>query len=103
MGAGYQFQCSSCDFKAETSGPWEFYRDKEGRRLDYGHPCPVSEAARSAGIAGLYADMFCLDCGEASEHILVEYIRPASSLQVWTFAAEPKPSSEHPPPRCAWR
>ncbi len=65
MGAQYQFICNNekCDHTLTTSGPWEFYRDAEGKMKDYGHPVPFSDDAAESGVQGFYADMFCADCG----------------------------------------
>jgi len=37
MGASYIHECDKCGYTFHTSGPWEFYRDREGKLKDYGH------------------------------------------------------------------
>jgi len=36
MGASYIHECDKCGYTFHTSGPWEFYRDREGKLKDYG-------------------------------------------------------------------
>lgn len=98
MGAGYAFTCSNCNYKVNTSGAWEFYRDDEGKIMHYGHPCPVSGAARKAGIWGLLAQVYCPGCRETKEVILEEYIKPVKeSFLVWSRRVELRPEYHHAP------
>ena len=46
VGVNYQYQCSHCKVKFNTSGPWAFYRNKKGERIPYGYPGPLTEEAR---------------------------------------------------------
>ena len=45
MGASYIYECDKCGYTFHTSGPWEFYRNREGKLKDYGHPSPKSREA----------------------------------------------------------
>jgi len=45
-----------------TSGPWEFYRDEEGRRKPFGNPVPISKGAAERGIYGLSGKLYCPNC-----------------------------------------
>ena len=91
MGSGYLFTCDKCGHKVATSGPWEFYRDKQGKRKDYGHPVPVSREAGRAGIHGLYGTLYCVECGKTCEVILVEFKTPArEAMDVLFGRCEPK-------------
>lgn len=63
MGAWYAHKCDNCQFEVHTDGPWEFYRDKKGRRKIYGHPEPASQEAAECGIAGLTGRLYCPKCG----------------------------------------
>jgi len=71
----FTYQCSECEKKYNTSGPWEFYRNKKGNRIPYGHPTPINEEAKLSGIDGLFADMLCLDCGNEVNVIIEEFNR----------------------------
>lgn len=96
MGSGYEHKCDRCGYEVATSGPWEFYRDELGLRHPYGHPVPASDEAERAGIAGLSAEMYCLDCRQVSDVILVEFVRPAEdSLLVWLGRCEPMEEYRH--------
>jgi transcription elongation factor Elf1 len=87
MGASFLISCNACSFSVKTDGPWEFYRDSNGKICDYGHPCPVSEEAAEHGIDGLYANMFCPECGHVSKVVLVEYDTPReSAFELWLHA-----------------
>jgi rRNA maturation protein Nop10 len=91
MGAEYFLECNKCGRSVRTSGPWEFYRDKGGRRRAYGHPRPISEEAREQGVYGLSASMYCSDCGRVSSLVLVEFATPIKSPRsVWLENNEPK-------------
>lgn len=46
MGGFWDCVCDNCGYKVETSGPWDFYRDTEGKRKTYGHPKPYSREAK---------------------------------------------------------
>ena len=32
MDAWFTHKCDKCNYELHTDGPWEFYRDKEGKR-----------------------------------------------------------------------
>jgi len=70
MGAAYSHTCNECGHVVRTSGPWEFYRDKEGKRKPYGHPAPTSREAAEAGIYGLSAELYCPECGKTYDIII---------------------------------
>jgi len=91
MGAGYSIKCDKCDFVTFTNGSWEFYRDENGKRKPYGHPCPASKEAEEAGIQGLSGELYCSDCGEVSDLIIVEFKKSTNeTLYVWGGMMEPK-------------
>jgi DNA-directed RNA polymerase subunit M/transcription elongation factor TFIIS len=91
MGAGYVHKCNECGYSVSTSGPWEFYRDSKGKRKPYGHPVPMSEEARQRGIYGLSGALYCPNCDEVFDLILVEFKKPSQdSLSVWGGMCEPK-------------
>lgn len=91
MGAAYTLECDTCGHAVHTSGPWEFYRDAQGRRRAYGHPTPSSREAKESGIHGLSGELYCLTCDRTSDVILVEFKAPTSdTLAVWFGRCEPK-------------
>jgi len=91
MGAAYSHTCNECGHVVRTSGPWEFYRDKEGKRKPYGHPAPTSREAAEAGIYGLSAELYCPECGKTYDIIIVEFKEPTSdTLRLWSGQCEPK-------------
>jgi len=84
LATGYTFACSHCGHTVGTSGPWEFYRDSQGKVQPYGHPVPFSEEAEKAGVWGLLGDVFCPSCNKTEKIILEEYVRPVeNSFKVW--------------------
>jgi len=90
MGAGFKHICSSCGYSIETSGPWEFYRDRGGNRHPYGHPCPVSDTAAESGIYGLSGEVYCPTCDKVFDVVLVEFKEPSqNTLSVWSGRCEP--------------
>ncbi len=92
MGAGYLWRCGTCDYEVRTSGPWEFFRDKKGRRKFFGHPCPISDEAVEAGISGLSAVLYCPICDRTADRIIVEYKNPVidDKISIWLGMPEPK-------------
>lgn len=101
MGTGYEWKCTACGYKIETSGPWEFYRDKRGIRKPYGHPTPISREAKRRGIYGLSASMYCPACDTVADSILVEFEAPEKdSLAIWSGRARVKQQYEHGEPTC---
>jgi len=91
MGAAWVHKCDKCNYSVHTSGPWEFYRDNEGKRKFYGHPVVASEEAEQRGIYGLSCDLYCLNCDETFDLIQVEFKKPSfDSLSVWVGKCEPK-------------
>ena len=76
MGAGFVHNCDNCGYSVNTSGPWEFYRDKEGNRKPYGHPGPMSREAKKRGIWGFSEDQYCPKCDEVFDVIVVEFAGP---------------------------
>ncbi|MFW6035856.1 MAG: hypothetical protein ACOCRZ_06335 [Halothermotrichaceae bacterium] len=104
MGSVYVHTCSNCGYTVETSGPWEFYRDSEGKRKLYGHPAPVSEEARERGIYGLSAKIYCPECDNVHDLIIVEYKKSTdNTLQVWLGECEPKNTEVPECPGCGNR
>jgi uncharacterized protein YbaR (Trm112 family) len=87
MGAGFAWTCDHCGHSVRTSGPWEFYRDREGRRKPYGHPVPISQEAKDAGVSGLSGELYCPNCDEVFDVIRVEFKRPTSNP--WSKDNEP--------------
>lgn len=88
MRDNFTYQCSECEKKYNTSGPWEFYRNKKGDRIPYGHPGPINKEAEMKGIDGFFADMLCLDCGKEVNVIVEEFNRrPVSSKGLKGFFA----------------
>ena len=91
MGASYIHECDKCGYTFHTSGPWEFYRNREGKLKNYGHPVPFSREAEVLGIKGLYGEMYCHICDKVRKIILVEFKNPSNdSLSVWTGRCEPE-------------
>ncbi len=91
MGAWYSHKCDNCSYEVQTDGPWEFYRDKNGKRKPYGHPIPCSTEAEESGIAGLSGSLYCSKCDHVSEMILVEFKKPTNEkLHVWDGRLEPE-------------
>lgn len=75
MWKNYGYRCSECGKEYNTSGPWEFYRNRKGERIPYGHPGPLTEEARLSGIHGFFANMLCLDCGREVDVILEDFYK----------------------------
>lgn len=106
MSENYLYQCSECGQKYNTSGPWEFYRNKKGARIPYGFPGPLTEEARLRGIHGFFADMLCLDCGKEVNVILEDfYQRPKKGFieslkNIWNKDCNNSNSTEIKCPNC---
>ena len=83
MGWYDEWQCSQCGNKVGTGGPWEFYRDKEGRRQPYGHPEPCPREAREAGIKGFSFLTYCPKCNSVKDLILVEFQKARDYRAAW--------------------
>jgi len=99
MGAGYKFKCNKCKYFFNTSGPWEFYRDKRGKIKPYGHPAPMSREAVKMGISGFHGDLYCVKCDKVYEVILIDYDVPDTDpVSAWRKAAIYK--STHPLVKC---
>ncbi len=97
MGAGYVHKCDRCGHSVETSGPWEFYRDAEGKIKEYGHPGPVSREAEDAGVYGFTAILYCPTCDKTFEAVLVEFKEPCKFVPgAWTGRCEPKEEFTRP-------
>jgi len=91
VGSSYRHRCDGCGYEVSTSGAWEFYRDRRGRRRPYGHPVPRSETARRRGIYGLSVEVYCPGCDKVSDAVLVEFVKPChESIMVWSGQCEPK-------------
>ncbi len=91
MGAGYTLHCNACNYSVETSGPWEFYRDENGRCHEYGHPVPVSEAAAERGVYGFFGKLYCSTCDKVVDVILVEFKEPCRDhYLIWLGDHEPQ-------------
>lgn len=85
MGAGYIHKCDKCGYTVHTSGPWEFYRDSNGERKEYGHPTPFSKEAELCGISGLSGELYCPKCDQVWDLVLVEYKSPIKEgFLVWS-------------------
>ena len=76
MGASYLHVCSHCKHSIRTSGPWEFYRNLFGTRKPFGHPTAVSRMASRRGIYGFSGGLYCTECDEVYDVILVEFSKP---------------------------
>ena len=102
MGALYSHTCDTCGFVVRTSGLWEFYRDRDGNRKMYGHPGPRSKEAEKAGVHGMSAELYCIDCGKTRDLIVVEYKKPAEThFEAWLRPPEPKgPYARGHTPKC---
>jgi len=97
MGASYIHKCNNCGYSVSTSGPWEFYRGKSGRRKLYGHPSSVSTEAKQYGIAGLSGKLYCIVCDKVLDLILVEFEHPSKeSMDVWSGRCKPMSKYELP-------
>ena len=99
MGSGTEWKCNSCGYEVITSGPWEFYRDATGQRKPYGHPVPISDEARQAGMKGFSVKWYCPDCRTVQDVILIEYKEPVAHYEKWKGFGQ---SSESAPecPKC---
>ncbi len=92
MGSGYEYTCDNCGRHISTSGPWEFYRNDEGKIKSYGHPGPWSEEAKNHDIAGLMGSLYCIQCDRVFHNVvMVEFKTPSlDSLSVWWGRNEPQ-------------
>jgi hypothetical protein len=104
MGSWYTYSCDKCGRTYNTSGPWEFYRDKKGQIKQYGHPVPCSKEAEEAGVQGLTANVLCLDCGRESRGlVLCEYQSPVKDeykFRMWGGMVKLKKGTEEKDPQC---
>ena len=82
MGAHYTYRCEACGHEVSTSGPWEFYRDEQGRRQAYGHPVPCSKEAARRGVYGLSGELYCPTCDRVFDLVLVEFKQPVRNGSV---------------------
>lgn len=90
MGTTFSHRCNNYGYIVNTSGPWEFYRDKKGNRKHYGHPIPMSKESAESGIKGLTGKFYCNKCDKEFEAIIVEFKKSTTnSLDVWGGMAEP--------------
>lgn len=89
MGAGYEWKCTACGYKVETSGPHEFYRDTKNRRKPYGHPGPLSQEAAERGIKGFSTLAYCPECDKVKDAVLVEFEKPRDYFGAWGRCSEP--------------
>lgn len=97
MGAQNSFTCGECGYTVTTSGPWEFYRDEDGARHPYGHPGPASREARERGVWGLSAELYCPDCDEVHDIVVVEFVEPVSDARdVWMRNYTPRQEFQRP-------
>lgn len=96
MAAGFAFDCSSCDLSFETSGMHEFYRNAVGEVLHYGHPIPVSDEARAAGISGFLASAYCPGCKVTREVVTHEFGKSGAYFDSWMQAADTEPALRCP-------
>ena len=76
MGTVFEHRCTFCDYRFETSGLWEFYRDDDGHIQPYGHPVAASREARERGVYGLRGTVYCPSCDAVVDVVLEEYKRP---------------------------
>jgi len=76
MAAINKWECLSCDFMVETSGPWEFYRDENGDRRPYGHPHALSKEAKMKGVKGFYVHGYCTQCDTVKDALTREFNTP---------------------------
>jgi hypothetical protein len=83
MGFGYTWKCKTCGNEITLSGPWEFYRDNEGKRKPYGHPTPNTEEARKAGVKGFSEALYCSKCREVRDAITQEFRKPVINDNHW--------------------
>jgi hypothetical protein len=91
MGNAYLWECDICEHQVETSGPWEFYRDKLGRRKKYRPPFVDGDEVVEAGVSGLSAEMYCFTCDKITDRIIIEYKVPIKdSLNVKPDTPEPR-------------
>ena len=95
MASGYWFKCDNCGYSFETSGLHEFYRDRQGNRKPYGHPCAISMEAQMSGIHGLSADLYCPTCDKVHDLVVVEYKRPTGDTNAMR-AGRCEPSEDSP-------
>ena len=93
MASVYLWKCSNCEYEVETSGPWEFYRDKAGRRKQYPRPYINGDDAVEAGVSGLSAKLYCPVCDKVADRIIVEYKVPIKDLT--PLAGTPEPMEKY--------
>ena len=82
------YKCTSCAWEFQTWGPREFFVNAAGERESYGHPLPCSDEARQAGVFGLDARRYCVECGAVSGVVLEEFDPPLHDpFKVWDDGA----------------
>jgi Zn finger protein HypA/HybF involved in hydrogenase expression len=75
--AGFsKWECESCDFKVETSGFHEFYRDDHGELRSYGHPTATSKEVKEKGVKGFFVRGYCTKCNAVKVAITQEFNSP---------------------------
>ena len=91
MATFWHHRCDTCGYTFDTSGSHEFYRDKAGRLVDFGHPLPSSREAAKAGVAGFYGRMWCLQHDVNVEVIIQEFRNPVDRFAgIWTPGKHPE-------------
>jgi hypothetical protein len=76
MAAFSKWEYESCDFKTETSGSHEFYRDGHGELRPYGHPQATTKEVEEKGAKGFYVWGYCTKCDSAKVAITREFNSP---------------------------
>jgi len=102
MASFYRHKCNHCGYEFQTSGPHEFYRDREGKIKPYGHPVPISKEAEEIGVCGFLGDVYCPNCDQVyKDIILAEFTQSVkNSLKLWAGDWAPKDPKPASCPRC---
>jgi len=101
MATFWHHRCDTCGYEFDTSGSHEFYRDKEGRLVDFGHPLPSSHEAVEAGVAGFYGRMWCLQHDVNVRVVIQEFLEPVDRFAgIWTPGKHPEKQVSIACPSC---
>src|ERR1035437_7148626 len=101
MATIWNHECSGCGYSFRTSGLHEYFIDANGDLKHYGHPLPESREAEAAGIAGFYADAWCLNADRNVVVVVREFEQAVGRHEgIWVPAALPEKSVTITCPAC---
>jgi hypothetical protein len=92
MAPWYYRECDHCNYPVLTSGPWEFYRDRDGRKQNLRYEI-YETRDRNRRVDGLWGEVYCFECETVFDVVLVEFKEPSQD-SVQALAGLPEPKDE---------